>query len=141
MAELTLEGARRVLRDKFAPWIHDLGLEFAAIAPGQVQIRLPYSERLARAGGMICGQALMAVADTGMVFAVAAKAGGFVEMATVGQTTSFFRAAPGSDLMCDIRVIRMGRTLAFGEAVLTAPDRPNDPVAKASLTYALAPPK
>ena len=141
MAVLTAAGAKQILRERFAPWIQDLGLEFDSIEPGRIRIRLPYSDRLARSGGMICGQALMAVADTGMVLAVAAGAGQFVEMATVGQTTSFFRAAPGSDLICEIRVIRQGRTLAFGEAVVTAPDRPNDPVAQASVTYAMAPPK
>ena len=69
MAVLTAAGAKQILRERFAPWIQDLGLEFDSIEPGRIRIRLPYSDRLARSGGMICGQALMAVADIGMVLA------------------------------------------------------------------------
>ena len=95
---------------------------------------------LTRFGGMISGQAMMAVADTSMVFAIAAKVGQFQDCATVGQTTSFFRAAANVDLICDTRVIKFGRTLCFGEATLFGTDRP-DPVAQATLTYALATPR
>ena len=36
--------------------------------PGAI-LRMPFSERLCRNGGMVCGQALMAFADTAMVIA------------------------------------------------------------------------
>jgi len=136
-----LAAAHRLLAERFAPWVQDLGLKVEAVEPGRVKMRLPFNERLTRFGGMVSGQALMAVADTSMVFAIAAKVGQFQDCATVGQNTSFFRAAAGVDVICDTRLIKFGRTLCFGEAVLYGADRPGDPVAQASMTYALASPR
>ncbi len=141
MSGFDIAAANAMLAERFAPWVLDLGLSVTEIEPGRVRMLLPFSERLTRAGGMICGQALMAAADTSMVFAIAAKVGGFQDCATVGQTSSFFRAAAGSDLHCDTRLVKFGRTLCFGEAVLSAVNKPGDPVAQASLTYALATPR
>ena len=136
-----LAAANRLLAERFAPWVQDLGLKVEAVEPGRVKMRLPFNERLTRFGGMVSGQALMAVADTSMVFAIAAKVGQFQDCATVGQTTSFFRAAAGTDVICDTRLIKFGRTLCFGEATLFGTDRPDDPVAQATMTYALATPR
>lgn len=136
-----IAAANSLLAERFAPWVLDLGLVVEAVEPGHVKMRLPFNERLTRFGGMISGQAMMAVADTSMVFAIAAKVGQFQDCATVGQTTSFFRAASGVDLICDTRLIKFGRTLCFGEATLFGTDRPADPVAQASVTYALAAPR
>lgn len=141
MSGLSIEQANTILHERFAPWIVELGFVFEQIESGRVSVRLPANPRIARTGGMICGQALMALADTMMVFAVASRVGGFVDMATVGQTASFFRAAAGGDLVCKARILKMGRTLAFGEAVMAMTDRPDDPVAQATMTYALAGPK
>jgi hypothetical protein len=70
--------ARRVLGDVFAPWVQDLGLSIdglecdppigAAVGwqPGAI-LRMAFSEHLCRHGGIVCGQALMALADTSMV--------------------------------------------------------------------------
>ena len=81
--EFDIEEARRVLGDVFAPWVQDLGLSIGAIecgpppgAPADWQpgaiLRMAFSERLCRHGGIVCGQALMALADTAMVIAILA---------------------------------------------------------------------
>lgn len=141
MSGFDIAAANAMLAERFAPWVLDLGLSVTRVEPGHVRMLLPFNERLTRVGGMICGQALMAVADTSMVFAIAARVGQFQDCATVNQSSSFFRAAAGSDLHCDTRLVKFGRTLCFGEAVLTAVNKPDDPVAQASLTYALATPR
>ena len=73
--------AKRILGDVFAPWVQDLKLSLERIEcdppaaaaadwqPGAV-LRMPFSERLCRHGGVVCGQALMALADTSMVLAI-----------------------------------------------------------------------
>jgi acyl-coenzyme A thioesterase PaaI-like protein len=76
---------------------------------------LPFSPSLCRVGGTICGQALMASADTAMVIAISAALGGFKPMTTVGQTISFMRPIAGADTLVHAHVIKLGRTLAFGE--------------------------
>jgi acyl-coenzyme A thioesterase PaaI-like protein len=73
MAGFDLAAARALLGEVFAPWVRELGLEVVALGKDEATLRLPFSERLCREGGVICGQALMAAADTAMVFAVSAE--------------------------------------------------------------------
>lgn len=136
MTELSIADAQAILAENFPPWIRDLHLRFESIAPGHVVLRLPNNPKLTRVGGILCGQAIMAVADTAMVFAVTSAVKRFVNMATVTQTTSFFRSVADMDVLCETRVIRLGKSLAFGEASFRSTER-EEPFAQASLTYAL----
>ncbi|TPQ33381.1 thioesterase [Bradyrhizobium guangdongense] len=147
-AEFDIEEARRVLGDVFAPWVRDLGLSVESIdytpprdaadwQPGAV-LRMAFSERLCRSGGVVCGQALMALADTSMVIAILAANRGYRPMTTVDQTTHFMRAVSSSDVLADARVVRLGRTMSFGRVtLLSATD--NKPVAMVSSAFAMLP--
>src|SRR6476646_699077 len=129
--EFGIAEARRVLGEVFAPWVQDLNLGIedfdftpppggpADWQPGAI-LRLPFSERLCRNGGIVSGQALMAFADTAMVIANVAANRGFRPMTTVDQTTHFMRAATASDVLADARVVRLGRTMSFGRVTLTS---------------------
>ena len=145
--EFGIEDARRALGEIFAPWVQELNLsverfEFApppgAAAdwqPGAV-LRMPFSERLCRNGGMVCGQALMAFADTAMVIANLAANRGYRPMTTVDQTTHFMRAVASSGVLADARVVRLGRTMSFGRVTLTSATD-NKPVAMVSSAFAM----
>lgn len=144
--EFDIEEARRVLRDVFAPWVQDLKLSIEGIdfnpppnaadwQPGAL-LRMPFSERLCRNGGIVCGQALMAFADTAMVIANLAANRGYRPMTTVDQTTHFMRAATASDVLADARVVRMGRTMSFGRVILSSAGD-NKPVAMVSSAFAM----
>jgi uncharacterized protein (TIGR00369 family) len=145
--EFDIEEARRVLGDVFAPWVQDLGLSIGSIEcapppgaatdwqPGAI-LRMAFSERLCRHGGIVCGQALMALADTSMVIAILAANRGYRPMTTVDQTTHFMRAVTSSDVLADARVVRLGRTMSFGRVTLfSAAD--NKPVAIVSSAFAM----
>ncbi len=141
-----IDEARRVLGEVFAPWVQDLGLSVEALEhepqaaaadwqPGAV-LRMAFSERLCRHGGVVCGQALMALADTAMVIAILAASRGYRPMTTVDQTTHFMRAVASSDVLADARVVRLGRTMSFGRVtLLSATD--NKPVAMVSSAFAM----
>jgi len=144
-----IDEARRVLGDVFAPWVRDLNLSIDCIdydppadasvdwQPGAI-LRMPFSERLCRNGGMVCGQALMAFADTAMVIANLAANRGYRPMTTVDQTTHFMRAVASSDVLADARVVRLGRTMSFGRVtLLSATD--NKQVAMVSSAFAMLP--
>ena len=120
-----IDDARRVLDDVFAPWIKDLALTIESIEPSEGQepgavLRLPFSDRLCRDNGVVCGQALMAFADTAMVIAMVAANRGYRPMTTVDQTTHFMRAVASSDVLADARVVRLGRTMSFGRVMLSS---------------------
>ena len=84
---------------------------------------MPFSERLCRNGGIVCGQALMAFADTAMVIANLAANRAYRPMTTVDQTTHFMRAVTNSDVLADARVVRLGRTMSFGRVTLSCRHR------------------
>jgi uncharacterized protein (TIGR00369 family) len=146
-AEFDIEEARRVLGDVIAPWVQDLGLSIGNIEcapppgaapdwqPGAI-LRMAFSERLCRSGGIVCGQALMALADTSMVIAIMAASRGFRPMTTVDQTTHFMRAATASDVLADARVVRLGRTMSFGRVTLSSATD-NKPVAMVTSAFAM----
>ena len=129
--EFGIGEARRVLGEVFAPWVLDLNLSIegfdydpptnadAGWQPGAI-LRLPFSERLCRNGGTVCGQALMAFADTAMVIANLAANRGYRPMTTVDQTTHFMRAVTASDVLAEARVVRRGRTMSFGRVTLSS---------------------
>jgi uncharacterized protein (TIGR00369 family) len=146
-ADVDIEQARRILGEVLAPWVLDLQLSISGIEaapppgaaadwqPGAV-LRMPFSERLCRNGGTICGQALMAFADTAMVIANLVANRGYRPMTTVDQTTHFMRAVASADVVADARVVRRGRTMNFGRVtLLSAAD--NKPVAMVSTAWAM----
>jgi uncharacterized protein (TIGR00369 family) len=131
----------------FAPWVQDLNLSISGIEfspppgaaaewqPGAI-LRMPFSERLCRHGGIVCGQALMAFADTAMVIANLAANRGYRPMTTVDQTTHFMRAVTQSDVLADARVVRLGRTMSFGRVTLSSA-ADNKPVAMVASAFAM----
>jgi uncharacterized protein (TIGR00369 family) len=125
-----------ILADAFAPWVQDLNLSVEDIGNDGITLRLPADPRLSRIGGIVSGQAMTAMADTTMVLALAAHFGGFRPVATVDIAMSFMRAVKSSDVLCEARVRRAGRSLAFVHAELRAADN-TQIVAAANGTFAV----
>ena len=112
MTTATLQSA---LTEFFAPWVQALQLEVLGCDADKVTVRLPQQDQLARAGGMVCGQAMMAAADTCMVLALMNHLNGFRPMTTVQLNTSFLKPLSAQDGIVEARVVRAGKSLAFGE--------------------------
>jgi uncharacterized protein (TIGR00369 family) len=126
----------RALADFFAPWVQELGLVPESHDVDSVTLRLPTSDRLSRVGGMLCGQAMMAAADTAMVLALINQFGEFRPCTTVQMNTSFLKPLSNQDALVQARVLRAGKTLAFGEIDIRGANDGKS-VCRASVTYAL----
>ena len=133
MDQATLQGA---LPEYFAPWVQELGLRVEAFDADSVTLRLPQDARLSRVGGMLCGQAMMAAADTAMVLALINHFGAFRPCTTVQMNTSFLKPLSGQDGLLQARVLRAGKALAFGEIDLRGAEDGKS-VCRATTTYAL----
>ena len=121
----------------FAPWVRELDLRVIEARAGEVTLALPVTPKHVHEGGVLCGQTMMAACDTAMVLAVMTKLGGFKPMTTVQLQTSFLRPVSGGGGAVRVvaRVLRMGRSLVFGEMqVISAAD---ELAAHATTTYAL----
>jgi uncharacterized protein (TIGR00369 family) len=129
----TLQAA---LPEYFAPWVQALGLQVEGFDLQSVTLRLPQNAQLSRVGGMLCGQAMMAAADTAMVLALINHFGEFRACTTVQMNSSFLKPLSMQDALVEARVIRAGKSLAFGEIdIRGAADGKS--VCRATTTYAL----
>ncbi|MFJ5775485.1 PaaI family thioesterase [Streptomyces sp. NPDC093094] len=133
---MTTADADKILSANLAPWVLELGLTVEALDERRAVLRMPWSAALAREGGALSGQALMAAADTATVIAVSAARGGFVPMTTVQQSTSFQRAVTGSDVLIEAVLTKLGRRTAFADIALTDAAS-GELAARASTVYAL----
>lgn len=124
------------LADFFAPWVQALALKVEGFDADSVTLRLPQSEQLSRVGGMLCGQAMMAAADTAVALALVNHFGEFRPCTTVQMNTSFLKPLSGQDALVQARIVRAGKSLAFGEIdIRGAADGKS--ASRASATYAL----
>ena len=133
MEKETLQSA---LAEYFAPWVQDLGLKVERFDAESITLRLPQNEALSRVGGMLCGQAMMAAADTAMVLALINQFGEFRPCTTVQMNSSFLKPLSKQDALVQAKVVRAGRTLAFGEIDVRGADDGKS-VSRSSVTYAL----
>lgn len=136
MTTLTPADADKILHDNFAPWVLALGLTVQETGERYAVLRLPWSDALARDGGGLSGQALMAAADTATVIAISAARGAYGPMTTVQQSTSFQRPVVAADVLIDVRITKLGKRMAFADITMT-PEGGQEPAAKASTVYAL----
>jgi uncharacterized protein (TIGR00369 family) len=123
------------LPEYFAPWVQALHLRVESSEGSQVILRLPQSDQLSRIGGMLCGQAMMAAADTAMVLALMQHFGAFRPCTTVQMNTSFLKPLSSQDGIITATVLRAGKNLAFGEIDICGADGKS--VCRATTTYAL----
>jgi uncharacterized protein (TIGR00369 family) len=123
--------------ETFAPWVRELNLQVTQVLAGEVELALPVAPLHVHGGGVLCGQTMMAAADTAMVLAISTLTGGFTPMTTVQLQTSFLRPIGGDAGHARItaRVLRTGKNLVFGEIEVADPR--GALAAHATTTYAL----
>lgn len=139
MSHWTMAAARDVLADRFAPWVRALDLTVEALGPQSAILRMRFHDDLCRDGGIVSGQALAALADTAMVFAIASASEGYRAMATIDLHATFMRPVANADVLAEATVERLGRTMAFARVSMRADqaDGKKPLVATAVGTFAL----
>lgn len=106
---------------------------------GGVGLRLRVTERHLRPGGTVSGPTIFALADVAMYLAILSRIGPVALTVTTSGAIDFMRKpAAGRDLRGEARVLKLGRSLAVGDVLVFSAGKA-DPVARASLTYAIPP--
>ncbi len=108
-----------------------------SIEDDAVRVRWIYDEAALRPGGYISGPTLFTVADlAGWVMSFIRN--GIEPMAVTWDLhITFLRPAIGGDVIGDLRILKQGRKLVYGEVTMHIDGEPNKPVAHATITYAL----
>jgi uncharacterized protein (TIGR00369 family) len=125
------------LRRDFGQVAADFAVE-RADATG-VCLRLRVESRHLRPGGTVSGPAMFGLADVAMYLAILSRIGPVALAVTTNCAIDFMRKPQaGVDLLAEARVLKLGRSLAVGDVMIFS-EGGADPVARASLTYAIPP--
>jgi uncharacterized protein (TIGR00369 family) len=139
MSAISVEEAEQLLRRHLPPWLLALHLQVRETTEASATLVMPGDEQLLRPGGIIAGQALMALADTAMVLALWSALGAFRLVATVDMTTTFMRPATQSAIIAEATVLRLGRTLGFCQTRLLLDTTERQWVANVVGSYSILP--
>ncbi|CUH40278.1 putative domain 1 [Jannaschia seosinensis] len=100
-------------------------------------IRLRVDERHLRPGGTVSGPSMFGLADVAVYLAILSRIGPVALAVTTNCSIDFMRKpAAATDLICDVRLLKLGRVLAVGDCLIRS-DGVEAPVARASLTYSI----
>jgi uncharacterized protein (TIGR00369 family) len=118
-----------------------VAMDFAVerVGPEGLVLRLKVADRHLRPGGTVSGPSIFALADVAMYLAILARIGPVALAVTTSCAVDFMRKpAAGRDLLGEARLLKLGRSLAVGDVLVFSDGLP-EPVARASLTYAIPP--
>jgi len=105
----------------------------------RARVRMPVAERHLRPGGTVSGPAMFALADVSVYIALIAMKGREALAVTTSGSFDFMRKpAAGADLICDCRLLKLGRALAVGDCMIHSVGMA-EPVARATMTYSIPP--
>lgn len=107
-----LDAMKAFLAEAFAPWVKELNIEPVDISEAGALFRIPAGEDLARTGGIVCGQALSAIADTVGVLTLIGINNHDRIMTTVDMTTHFMRPVSTGDVEATVTILSNGRRMA-----------------------------
>ncbi|GLK68275.1 PaaI family thioesterase [Hansschlegelia plantiphila] len=105
---------------------------------GSARMRLLFHERHLRPGGTLSGPSMMALADVALYVALLAAIGPVKLAVTTNLTINFLRKPEPRDLVANCRYLKVGRSLAVGEADLVQ-DGSDERVAHVVATYSIPP--
>ncbi|SDX25424.1 PaaI family thioesterase [Roseicitreum antarcticum] len=109
------------------------------VAPMRVSVALRVQDHHLRPGGTVSGPSMFALADVSIYLAVLAMIGPQGLAVTTNCAIDFMRKpAAGADLICVARLLKLGRVLAVGDALIHS-EGLSDPVARAGITYSIPP--
>jgi uncharacterized protein (TIGR00369 family) len=135
--EFTLEHAAQVLSETMPGCVRELGLTVEHLGEGRATLRMPCTAMACREGGIFAGQALSALADTAMCFALWTDGRGRRPVATVDLHVTFLRGGGQEDLLAHAEIVKSGRSLSFCKVSMVLADSGKD-IASAVATFSLA---
>lgn len=137
--KMTVEALREFLAREF-PQAYAPGKpnHIVSVGPGTAVVRFSASERHLRPGGTVSGPTMMGLAD-GAIYVAILGAIGPVALAVTTSLTINFLSKPGpGDLICEVRLLKLGKRLVVGEAVVRGIND-DEPAAHCVATYSIPP--
>ncbi|CAA7627023.1 conserved hypothetical protein [Candidatus Terasakiella magnetica] len=135
MSAISPEEFNALLNEKL-PMAAALNIQALSIGKGTARLLMPFGPHLTRPVDVVCGPALMTLADVAL-YAAVLSAIGKVEMAvTSNLNIAFLRKAERCDIIAEASLMKLGRRLAMGAVELIAAGT-DDLVSHVTATYAI----
>ena len=135
MPAISAEAFNALLTEKL-PMGVALNIKALSIGKGTARLVMPFGPHLTRPVDVVCGPALMTLADVAL-YAAVLSAIGLQEMAvTSNLNISFLRKAERCDIIAEASLLKLGRRLAMGAVEMIAAGT-DDLVAHVTATYAI----
>lgn len=135
--QMDIAALHAFLAREFAQVAADFRVE--ALVPDGITLRLCVAERHLRPGGTVSGPSIFALADVAVYLAILARIGPVALTVTTSSSLDFLRKpVAGRDLLAQTRLLKLGRSLAVGDALIFSEGAP-EPVARATMTYSIPP--
>lgn len=139
MLKMDKAGLETFLRGEFMQVAEDFTIH--EVEPMRVLVGLRATDKHLRPGGTVSGPSMFALADVSVYFAILAMIGPVALAVTTNCSIDFMRKPQPGELLCEARLLKLGRVLAVGDALLYSEEGREKPVARASLTYSVPPAK
>lgn len=114
------------------------GLRILQADGESARCRLVVSDEHLRPGGTVSGPSMVTVADAAAYAAILSRLGPVALAVTTSLHIDFLRRPGATDLLADVELLKVGKQLVVARATIYSDGTP-DPVAQASITYALPP--
>lgn len=135
--KMDIPALQTFLKTQF-PQVAD-ALEVTGVPDEGLTLRLKVQDRHLRPGGTVSGPSMFMLADVAVYLAILARLGPVALAVTTNCAMDFMRKpAAGVDLICEARLLKLGRVLAVGDAMIYSVGQAG-PVARASMTYSIPP--
>ncbi len=109
------------------------------VKPNEVTLRMNIADRHLRPGGTVSGPSMFALADVSAYIVTLAMIGPKALAVTTSCSMDFMRKpVSGVDLIATAKLLKLGRQLSVSH-VLIYSEGQDDPVAQATMTYAIPP--
>ncbi len=120
------------------PQAADSGFLIEHLDDTTIRARLPVQDQHLRPGGTVAGPTLMWLSDFSFYMLLLGRLGPVAHAVTTNLNINFMRKPEPVDLICEGRILKLGRVLAVGDVTIWN-DGGKDPVAHATLTYSIPP--
>ena len=137
IAKMTVPELEQFLRREFPQAFSAGDIAIEAADGASCRLRQRYSDQMLRPGGTVSGPTLMALADFAMYVVLLSAIGPVGLAVTTNLNINFLRkGAPGSDVLAQARLLKLGQRLAVGEVNLMSAGSA-DVIAHVTATYSI----
>ncbi|HVP59311.1 MAG TPA: PaaI family thioesterase [Myxococcaceae bacterium] len=118
-ALIDLDAAQRMIDSSpFGRW---WGYRVEELGPGRARLLLPFQPHFERPGAVLQGGCAMTLADVSFWIAGMTVIGEDPTAVTLQMSSSFLRPATLGDIRSEARILRAGRRILYGEALVMDP--------------------